>query len=389
MSATNGFNASGPAVWLRQMVVMTGKELRQLLRDRVLLIYVIYLFTINIIMAGNMGSGDLSNARLVVHDADHSAASRDLIYRFQQPYFRLLEEAPDARTAMRRVERGEAMLLLDIPEHFQRTLEQGGQPASVQLLVDTSNATRGYLASSYAGGIGTNFMRDWLNAGSGATSTLTLPSISTQARVWYNPALNGAWFHTVSELLTMLTVACILLPAAALVREKERGTIEQLLVTPLRPFQIMFSKVLAMALAMLAGACLSIYGIMIPVFGVPFRGSPPLFFLLTALYAFTTSGLGLLIATFARNQAQAGMLVLVIVMPIIMLSGTWTPRESLPPLLNTMMLLSPMRHFIEIAYGILLRGADLRTIADSVGAMLLLGALLFAFGMSRFRTQLR
>lgn len=376
-------------IWVRQMAALVIKEFLQLGNDRGLLIFALYSFTGNILLAGGNASLELNNANLVVHDGDHSAASRELIYRFRQPYFRLVEEVADTRTGMQRVEQGRAMLFLDIPEHFAETLRRGTHTASVQLLVDTSRATRGYLASSYSVRIGASFSQDWAGQNAGrADSEELIPVIINQTRIRYNPTLNEAWFNSIGELLVMMTVMCILLPATALVREKERGTIEQLLVSPLSPFQIMFSKVVAMIGVSVAGVALSLLGIMGPLFAVPCRGSIWLFFVLTALFAFTSAGLGLLIATFARNAAQVGMLVLFSVMPIVVLSGTFTPRDSMPPAVNAIMVLSPLRHFIEIAYGILLRGAGVETLWDSALAMLALGCLLFGIGLWRFRRQL-
>jgi ABC-2 type transport system permease protein len=375
-------------VWLRQMSVMTTKELVQLVNDRALLLFILYSFTANILLAGSSESRELHNANLVVCDADHSAASRDLISRFQSPYFRVSEEVADAKEGMQRLEQGRAMLFLDIPDRLEEEMDRGVQPAKVQVLVDTSQATRGYLASSYSARIAAAFGQDWAARNQATGSPILLPSIDNQTRIAYNPTLNEAWFGAIAELLVMMTVCCILLPATALVREKERGTIEQLLVSPLTPFQIMFSKVLAMMAVMLVASAVSLFGIMAPVFAVPTRGSLILFFALTALFAFTTAGLGLVIATFARNAAQAGMLVLLIIMPIIVLSGTFTPRDSMPDALKMVMNLSPLRHYIEIAYGILLRGAGLDTLWDSALSMLILGIGLFAIGLWRFRRQL-
>ncbi len=375
---------------VRQIWALTVKELRQLSRDRTLMIFIIYFFTLVIVQAGTTVSTELSNARILVHDADHSAASRDLIYRFQQPYFRYSGEVASADQGYRALERGDATMLLDIPEHFAKTLGRGEQTAKVQLLVDTSKATRGYLAYSYSVRIGAEFSQEWAQRhGARHGAKGALPVIESRPHTWYNPDLNEAWFATISELLTMMTVVCVLLPASALVREKERGTIEQLLVSPLSPFQIMFAKVLAMTLVILLGSAVSLLGIMRPMFGVPVRGSLALFFALTALYAFTSSGLGLLVATFARNSAQSGSLMLLVVMPIVLLSGTWTPLESLPPAIRTVMNLSPLRHYIDIAYGILLRGSGLATLWDSVLAMIVLGVALFGLGMWRFRRQFK
>jgi ABC-2 type transport system permease protein len=173
------------------------------------------------------------------------------------------------------------------------------------------------------------------------------------------------------------------------VREKERGTIEQLLVSPLGPTQVLLAKTLAMTLVILAGTAVAYFGVMRPIYGVPSRGSLALFFALTAVYAFTSAGLGLVAATFTRRTAQVGMLALLIVMPVVMLSGIRTPWEGMPAWLRAVMTLSPLHHFIEIAYGILLRGAGLAVLWDSVLAMAVLGALLFAAGVWRFRRQFR
>ena len=375
-------------IWLQQIAVLSAKEIRQLLRDRALFIYTVYIFTANIIIAAGGASNELRDSPVRVHDADRSVASRNLIYSFQQPRFRVTGEVGSAAEALRLLDRGEAQMILDIPPDFAESLQRQ-QPAHVQALIDTSQANTGYLASSYAARIVARFAEDQaqrniLRAGGDLRQ---IPAIKNELRVWYNPGLNDKWFNTISELLTMVTVACILLPAAAMIREKERGTLEQLLVSPLTPLQIMLSKLLSMMLVMLCGTTVAVFGIMMPFYGMPFVGSVPLFFLLTALYAFTNAGLGLVAATFARNSAQVGLVVLLMVMPIVMLSGTWTPMESMPAWLRALMYLSPLRHFIEIAYGILLRGAGFGVLWDSVLPMAAIGVALFALGLARFRTQ--
>jgi ABC-2 type transport system permease protein len=377
------------AVWLRQLEVMTFKEIKQLRRDWVLLVYIVYIFTLQIVIAAGESSSELHKAAMLVHDGDRSAASRELIHRFHPPYFLYSGEVSRGAEALHKLDMGEAALFLDIPEDFNRSLYRNARSVTVQLLVDTSKANTGYLASIYTARIGAGFSREWAerNLIREGLDPRFLPVIENRPRIWYNRELDEKWFGTISELLTMITVACILLPAAAMVREKERGTIEQLLVSPLSPFQVMFSKVMSMILVTLVGTAVSLFLIMQPLYGVPLRGSLPLFFTLTALYAFTNAGLGLLVATFARNSAQAGMLVLLMVMPIIMLSGTRTPLESMPPWLAYLIHISPMRHFIEIGYGILLRGAGIDLLWDSLLAMVLLGTLIFLIGLRRFRRQ--
>jgi len=387
MSTTRG-RFGWLVIWLRQVGVLCGKELIQLTRDRALFIYTVYIFTANIFLAAGGATNELRDAVVRVRDLDRTQASRDLAYQFLPPYFRFAGGVDSERAALDLLDRGEAKVVVEIPEHFARALHDQ-RPARVQVLVDASQANTGFLASSYAERIAGRYGAVWAqrNVERAGGDPRLMPAIGNDIRVWYNPDLNEKWFNTISELLTMVTVACILLPAAAMIREKERGTIEQLLVSPLSAAQVMLSKVLSMMAVMLTGVAVAIFGIMRPVYHVPFIGSVPLFFLLTALYAFVNAGLGLAAATFARSSAQVGLVVLLMVMPVIMLSGTWTPLESMPPWLRELMGISPLRHFIDVAYGILLRGAGFDVLWDSVLAMAAIGAVLFAVGLWRFRRQ--
>jgi ABC-2 type transport system permease protein len=380
---------TGARLWARQVAALVTKELKQLWRDRALFGFLIYVFTLDIMIAAGGASFELNHVPVVVHDADHSNAARDLTYRFQPPYFSLRGEVGTAQQAMDMLDREQARVLLDIPHGFAETLREGTQPATVQLLVDASHANSGYLAASYAAAIAGGFGAEWSqrSLARAGVDPAGIPRIENRIRLWHNADLNETWFHTIAELTTMMTVMCILLPAAALVREKERGTIEQLLVSPLSALQVMLAKVLAMVAVMLVGVAVALFGIMQPLYHVPAKGSLGLLFALTALYAFTNAGLGLAAATFARNIGQTGLLVMLIVMPIITLSGTWTPFESMPGWLRAAMTLSPLRHFVDIVYSILLRGAGLNVLWDSVLAMTALGAVLFAIGLARFRRQ--
>ena len=379
------------AVWIRQVAALSMKELRQLWRDRGLFAFVVYVFTVNIILAAGGASYELNRVPVIVHDADRSKPARDLAYAFQPPYFTFLGEVADPAKALAMLDREEARVLVDIPQGFGERLHEGTQPATIQLLVDASHANSGYLAASYAASITSHFAAPWtqqtlIRAGIAPDQ---LPRADARIRLWHNPDLNEPWFHTVAELTTMMTVMCILLPAAALVREKERGTIEQLLVSPLSALQVLLSKVIAMEAVMLVGVAVAIFGIMQPIYGVPIRGSLPLLFALTAIYAFTNAGIGLAAASFARNSGQTGLLIMLIVMPIVTLSGTWTPLESMPAWLRSLMTISPLRHFVDIIYSILLRGAGLSVLWSPIIWMIGLGAIMFTIGVLRFRRQYR
>ena len=374
-------------IWLRQTLKLITKELLQLLRDRPLLFFLIYIFTFNVMLAGSERSSDLTNARVIVYDADHSEASRDLIYRFQPPKFRFVGEVANPKQGFRALEKGDATLFIQIPEKFQEQLVRHVSPVHVQALVDTSRATTGFLAASYASRISGQFSQEWSSRISPSTARLSIPTVQNEARVWFNPEINIAWFSSLAELLMMLTIASMLIPCSAVVREKEKGTIEQLLVSPLSPFQMIISKAIATAIVMVIGTTFCLYIVMHGMFRVPIRGSALLFLGMTALYALTNAGVGFVMSTFARNSGQSGMLLLLVAMPMIMLSGTWTPRESMPGILKTTVDLFPMRHFIDISYAILFRGADMSVIAHSVVWMVSLGVVLFLIGLLRFRRQ--
>ncbi len=375
-------------LWWDRLLAMTIKELKQLSRDPVLLIVIAYFFTMDIYLAGSGIKMDLNQASVVVMDHDHSAASRELIYRFRPPYFNLQGEIFSPRKARDMLDRGQVLAVLDIPADFQRDLMRG-KPVSVQMMVDASNSVLGTLVTSYAGRIVARFGLEQAERklGLSVSQLQNVPVILDRHRVYYNPNQRDPWFMSISELLTVITMLSLMLPAAAAVREKERGTIEQLAVSPLTSSQILLPKVLAMGLVILAGAAVSLFVVIVQVFGLPVQGSIPLFFAVTALYVFATAGLGLFIATLSRTLGQVVMLVILIMLPLILLSGAWTPPEAMPPALRQAMYLSPLYYYIEMSYAILMKGAGLKILWDSLLGLSLLGSVVFGFGVWRFRRQ--
>lgn len=376
-------------VWWRRLVVMVTKELRQLSRDGALIGFFFYAFIIDVYLAGSGTSMQLVNAGLVVHDADQTASSRELIYRFHQPYFRFDGLVDHPKDGIRRLDFGEDVVFLDIPPRFEEML-LGGEATAVQMQIAATHSPQGLSAASYGARIVGEFglQASARAMGLSTDNDLSLPVVRSDHRIWYNPNQDESWFMSISELLTITTIFAVLLPAAALVRERERGTVEQLLVSPLTPLQIMFPKIVAMMLVILAGTAVSLFGILHTIFAVPMKGSVLLYFVMTTLYIFTTSGLGLLAATIASNQAQVSLMAILIVAPMILLSGTWTPPEAMPEWLRYLMLLSPLYYFVEISYGIQLKGIGLDILWPSVLSMVLLGGVLFGLGMWRFRKQL-
>jgi len=366
---------------------MMIKELLQLARDTPLVLFFVFAFTLNIVMGGGRPGFELTNAIVHVSDSDGSAASRELSSRFRPPHFRLHPATGPFGTDTRLLDRGDVMLAIDIPAGFQRDL-LSNRPTAVQVQVDTTNSVLGLLGASYAQQIAGELAIEMALERTGlAQSTSQLPVIRLEPRAWFNPNQNGAWFFSIGEMVMMTTLLTLLLSSAAMAREKERGTIEQLMVSPLSPMQILLPKVLAMTLVVVLGTIVSVIGVLGPVFNVPIRGSLPLFFLITSIYGFSSSVLGLFAATVTRNLSQAGLLSIFLFVPIILFSGIHTPHEGMPPWLHTVVLFNPLAHYIDATYSILMRGAGLDLVWDSVLAMMLLGSTIFALGVWQFRRQ--
>lgn len=382
--------AARAATWCEQVRVLMLKELKQFYKDRALFAYTIFIFTLDVMLAAGASSMELQRTPLAVAQVQQGEAGRDLVALFRAPYFELRRVIADPREASALLDRGDVRAVLVLPERFQDDLALGRQ-TEVQLLVDTAQANQGFLVASYAARITAGFGAEWaqrtmLREG---VDPARLPELRADIRYAYNATLNEVWFNTVSEWLTMLTIAAIVLPAAALVRERERGTIEQLLVAPLAPLQVVLSKVLAMALVMLAGTLVAVLGVMHAGYGVPLRGSLALFVAVVALFTMACAGVGIVASGFARNSGQMSLIVILVVVPMVMLSGTWNMVESMPGWLQWLTELSPLRHFIVLAYGILIRGAGLEILWPALLKMLVLGAGLFAVGVLRFRRQFR
>ncbi|MGC8493814.1 MAG: ABC transporter permease [Syntrophobacteraceae bacterium] len=375
-------------VWLRRLRVMTVKELLQFSRDGALILFMAYAFTFDIYLAGSGVKLELHMASTVVHDNDRSFASRELIDRFRPPVFNVEGSIKRGSEGVRLLDKGKTMVVLDIPPRFQHSLLSGA-PTHVQVLLDASNSVLGMFASSFCRRIveSFGFQTGLKRLGVDPLQLERAPQVKDSYRVWFNPNQDDRWFMSIAELLNIITLFAILLPACAMVREKERGTVEQLLVTPLTTFQIMFPKVLAMAAVILAGTSISLFGVLRFCFGVPFRGSILLFYALTLLYVFTTAGLGLVISTIARNLGQAGMMAIITYGPMIFLSGAWTPPEAMPRFMRLLMLLSPLHYYIDASYGVLLKGAGVSLLRGSILGMAILGGGLFGLGMWRMRRQ--
>lgn len=370
-----------------QIAALCGKELRQFLRDGALVLFFFYGFFASVYLAATGATMELSNAAMIVVDHDRSPASRDLLHRFRPPHFRLLGEAGSDAEAERMLGRGEAVVLLSIPARFEEDLAAGRTP-QVQVLVDTSHATLGVLAASAVGSIVARHAGE-AAAIRPADAAPRRGRVLDAQRVRYNPNRDETRFAAVDQIVKMATLFAMLLPGAALARERERGTIEQLLVSPLSPGLILIAKMLPMTLLVTAASTASLLVVVRGALGIPVAGSVWHFSLVIAALAAAMAGIGILIATIGRTVGQVGLLAMLVIGPLMLLSGAHTPPESLPWAVRPVMYLSPLYYSIDAAMGVVLRGAELQVLAPLVAATLLLAAATFGLALVGFRRGFR
>jgi ABC-2 type transport system permease protein len=362
------------------------KEYLQFFRDRSLIYIVLYVFTIEIYMAGTGFNIEVKNYPTAILDRDRTQWSVQLAEKFRLPHFRVTENLTTDAQMVDLLNQGDVSLVVVIPHGFARSLLENNQ-ASIQVVTDGTLSNTALLALGYADQIAKTFAQD-LGQRLGRVNPKQegrQPQVELKPRVLYNPNQKAQWFAGLIELFSVITLVSLLLPAAAMVREKESGTIEQLLVTPVRPVEIMAAKIISMASIVLTASLCSLFLIIFPVFDLPWRGSLMLFFAATALYVFCATGFGMFIATICRNLPQTILLVIMIIAPILFLSGSWTPIEAMPPLLGYLTYLSPLKHYLAIGYNILLKGAGLSALWPDFLNLNILGFGLFIICALQFR----
>lgn len=358
------------------------KELRSLMRDPIMLVLIVYAFTLSIYTAATAMPETLHKAPIAIVDEDRSALSNRIIDDFYPPYF--LPPALITTAEMdARMDAGLDTFALHIPSGFQRDLLAGRSPA-LQLNVDATRMSQGFTGSSYIQAIVSGEVNDFVQG----YRAETVPAVDLALRARFNPELDKSWFGAVMEIISAITMLSIVLTGAALIREREHGTVEHLLVMPVTPFEIMSSKVLAMALVVLAASWISLTFVVRGLLAVPIEGSVALFFAGAALHLFATTSMGIFLATLARTMPQFGLLLLMVLLPLQVLSGGMTPRESMPDAVQFIMQAAPNTHFVTLAQGILYRGAGLDIVWPQFISLAVIGASLFTLSLARFRKTL-
>ena len=355
------------------------KELRSFLSDFVLLGLVIYSFSLAIIAQSQSSSQEVHNASVAIVDEDHSELSRRIAHAFLPPYFQTPQPITE-RDIVPLMNAGRYTFIIDVPPNFQRDLLGGHRPA-IQLDVDATAMVQAGLGADYGQEIITTEINNFLSRAEGTQAS----PVNLVVRIAFNPNVNTAWFTSVMGIINSITMLAIILAGAAVVRERERGTMDHLLVMPLTSFEIAMSKIWANSMVIAIAAGLSLYVVVRTILGVPIAGSIPLFMLGVVIYLFFATAIGIFLGTIARSMPQLGLLFMLVFLPMNMLSGSNTPLESMPLWLATIMQASPSTHFVSFAQAILYRGAGFTVVWREFLIVALIGGLFLILALRRFR----
>jgi ABC-2 type transport system permease protein len=271
------------------------------------------------------------------------------------------------------VNKGASPFVIDIPPNFERDVLARRHPG-LQIDVDATAMVQARLGSGYAQQIVTNEINDFLSHSEG----VPLSTVNLDVRIAFNPNITTAWFTSLMGILNSISMLAIILAGAAIVREREHGTMDHLLVMPLTPFEIAMSKVWANGLVITIATALSLYIVVRGMLSVPIAGSVPLFMVGVVLYLFFATAIGIFLGTVARSMPQLGLLYMLVFLTMNMLSGSNTPLESMPPWLATAMQASPSTHFVSFAQSILYRGAGIDVVWPEFLAVAGIGGVFFS-----------
>ncbi len=356
------------------------KELWSLRSDVVMCVLIVLSFTIFIIIPAKNAVVDMRNASIAVVDEDNSPLSRALFFSLQQPYFKppVLISGEQVNANM---DDGTYTFVVWIPARFEADVQTRRNPA-LQVLVDATAMTQAGNGAAYIAQMLGETVKQYF-------PQVQFPEpVQMDVRVSFNPNLYGDWFFAITNMISIVSMLAIVLTGAALIRERERGTVEHLLVMPLRPVDIALGKVWANSLVILVAMFFCIEIIVQLVLGVPLQGSLLLFLFGSALYLFAISAIGIFLGTVARSMPQLGLLFLPIVMSIAVLSGGLTPLDAMPNAIHYFMLMIPSSHFTNFAMAVLFRGAGFALVWQQFAAMSAIGVVFLTLSLLRFRSSI-
>ncbi|OPH81358.1 ABC transporter permease [Nitrobacter vulgaris] len=358
------------------------KELYSLRRDPVLVFLLVFTFTFAIYTVATGVQTEVRNASIAIVDEDQSDLSRQIDAAFLKPYFKQpvmlgIEQIDPA------MDGGLYAFVINIPPNFQAAVLAGRRPR-LQINVDATAMTLAGNGAAYIQSIISRQLANFVGRTDGNSS---LP-VTLAMRTKFNPNLDSSWFMSVMQIVSNITMLSLILSGAAVIRERERGTIEHLLVMPVTPGEIMIAKIWANGLAILLAVTLSLYVVVQGILGVVVSGSIPLFLVGSAFFLYAMTALGIMLSTFARSMPQFGLLAIPFFIVMNMLSGGTSPFEGMPPVLQVLMQAAPSTHFTSFAQAVIFRGAGIAIVWPQLAKIAAIGTVLFIFALIRFRTTM-
>ena len=368
---------------IKNILALSAKELRSLFSDTVLVVLIVFAFTALVHSAATGINNDVNNASVGVIDADQSVLSHRILDALQQPHFQ--KPVPVQREEVEELlDKGKLMFVLEFPPNFQRDVEMGREP-KVQLLTDATNMAQAGLGQSYIGHIFQNELVDFLKQKDLIDEMTPVKSVATLV---FNPNATDMWPAAVMEVDNMITMITLVLVGAAVIRERERGTIEHLLVMPVKSAEIVLAKIIANGLVICTIALLSMHFMVGGLLQVPLLGSLTLFALGAGLFMFSIASLAVMLATLAPTMPQYSLLMMPVYIIALMFSGSSSPRSNMPETAQWISEYWPTTQFMTFAQNILLRGAGFEVVWPQMVAMTISGALFLGFALFRLRRML-
>jgi len=359
------------------------KELLSLARDPVLLFLIAYTFTFSVYTPSKSAVMDVVNASVAIVNEDDSVAARAIRDAMLPPLFLPAAEIPFS-DINRTMDSGIYTFVIDVPPRFQADLERDAYP-TIQVITDATAMSQAGRGPSYIQQIITNTVTQfWSKRGKAKDA----PIVELETRARFNPNMQQSWFVAVNQLINNVSVLAIFLTGAAVLREREHGNLEHLLVMPLRPYELMFAKIWANGLVVVAAAMLSLFFVVKGAIGVPIAGSVLLFAAGLCVYLFSVTALGIMLATIVRSMPQFGLLAFPVFIVMSLLSGGQTPLESMPVFLQNVMQFVPSTHFVSFSQAVLFRNATPAMVWPDLAKMFAIGSVYTLFTLSRFRKML-
>jgi ABC-2 type transport system permease protein len=358
------------------------KEIRSLMSDVVLVVFVVYAFTFTIYTQATGTSSEVNNASIAFADEDGSALSKELFNAFYPPRFKFPRLITPAEVEPE-MDRGNLMFVVVVPPQFESDLLAGRNPG-LQVNIDATAMQQAGIGAGYIRSI----VNDRLSSFLKRNDIPTDPPIQLVVRKLFNPNSMSSWFKSVVAIINQITLLTVVLTGAAVIREREHGTLEHLLVMPLTAFEIAMAKVWANSLVILVATGASLWLVVHLLLKVPIAGSVSLWFLGVVLYLFFATALGIFLGTISRSMAQFGLLIILVIVVLMLLSGGSTPVESQPRWLQYLTYLLPARHFVSFSQVIIYRGGGLGAVWRQFLMVSAVGVAFFVYSLSLFRKSI-